>query len=65
MGFHKELTKRATDVLDPIKMAATWTAGITAAAGTCLTHHLFSKRFELSKSFHRSESTLSPFVTLA
>ena len=28
------LTKQATDVLDPIIVAATWTASITAAAGT-------------------------------
>jgi hypothetical protein len=51
MRFHKELIKQATDVLDPIKMAATWTAGITAAAGTCLTQSLFSKLFKFGKSF--------------
>ncbi len=48
--FHKKLTKQATDVLDPIKMAATWTASITAAAGTSLTQSLFVKLFTFHKS---------------
>ena len=51
MEFHKRLIKQATDVLDPIKMAATWTASITAAAGTSLTQSLFAKLFTFSKSF--------------
>jgi hypothetical protein len=51
MKFHKELTKQATDVLDPINVAATWTASITAAAGTSLTQSLFVKRFRFHKSF--------------
>ena len=51
MRFHKKLIKQATDVLDPIKMAATWTASITAAAGTSLTQSLFAKLFTFSKSF--------------
>ncbi len=50
MEFHKELTKQATDVLDPIKMAATWTASITAAAGTSLTQSLFVELFRFHKS---------------
>ena len=50
MGFHKELKKQATDVLDPIKLAATWTAGITAAAGTRLTQSLFAELFRFGKS---------------
>ena len=50
MGFHKKLTKQATDVLDPIKMAATWTASITAAAGTRLTQSLFAELFAFGKS---------------
>ena len=32
-------------------MAATWTAGITAAAGTRLTQSLFAKLFAFGKSF--------------
>ncbi len=32
-------------------MAATWTASITAAAGTSLTQSLFSKLFTFGKSF--------------
>ncbi len=32
-------------------MAATWTASITAAAGTSLTQSLFAKLFTLGKSF--------------
>ena len=51
MGFHKRLRKQATDVLDPIKMAATRTASITAAAGTSLTQSLFTKLFTFGKSF--------------
>ena len=51
MEFHKKLIKQATDVLDPIMMAATWTAGITAAAGTRLTQSLFAKFFTFGKSF--------------
>ncbi len=51
MRFHKKLIKQATDVLDPINVAATWTASITAAAGTRLTQSLFAKLFTLGKSF--------------
>ncbi len=65
MKFHGELIKQATDVLDPIKMAATWTASITAAAGTSLTQSLFAKLFTFGKSFPILESTLVRFVTLA
>ena len=49
--FHKKLIKQATDVLDLIKMVATWTASITAAAGTRLTQSLFVKLFRFHKSF--------------
>ncbi len=45
-----KLTKQATDVLDPIKMDATWTAGITAAAGTSLSQSLFERLFTSYKS---------------
>ena len=45
-------------------MAATWTAGITAAAGTRLTQSLFAKLFTFSKSFSM-RNTLARFVTLA
>ena len=65
MEFHKELTKQATDVLDPIKMAATWTASITAAAGTRLTQSLFLRFFTAHKRFSKLKITLTRFVTLA
>ncbi len=45
-------------------MAATWTASITAAAGTSLTQSLFAKLFTFSKSFSM-RSTLAQTVTLA
>ena len=45
------LTEQATDVLDPINVVATWTAGITAAAGTSLARSLFIKLFTFHKSF--------------
>ncbi len=64
MGFHKKLTEQATDVLDPIMMAATWTAGITAAAGTRLTQSLFVKLFTFHKS-HSLSGTLAQTITLA
>ena len=50
MEFHQELIKPATDALNPIKVNTTRDAGITAAAGTRLTHLLFAKLFGLSKS---------------
>jgi hypothetical protein len=64
LGFHKRLTKQATDVLDPIIVAATWTAGITAAAGTGLAQSLFFCLFTADKSF-RKENTLVYSITLA
>ncbi len=45
-------------------MAATWTAGITAAAGTRLTQSLFAKLFTFGKSFSM-RSTLAQIVTLS
>ncbi len=51
MVFHQELIKPATDALNPIIETITRGAGITAAAGTRLTHHLFNKRFGLNKSY--------------
>ena len=45
-------------------MAATWTARITAAAGTRLTQSLFAKLFAFGKSFSL-RSTLVRSVTLA
>ena len=45
-------------------MAATWTARITAAAGTRLTQSLFAKLFTFSKRFSL-KITLARFVTLA
>ena len=50
MKFHKRLTKQATDVLDPINVDATRTAGITAAAGTGLAQSLFTRLFTSRKS---------------
>ncbi len=64
MRFHKRLTKQATDVLDPIKLDATWTAGITAAAGTGLAQSLFVCLFTADKSFSRRNS-LAYFITLS
>ena len=64
MRFHKRLTKQATDVLDPIIVDATWTAGITAAAGTGLAQSLFICLFTADKSF-RKENTLVNFITLS
>ncbi len=46
-------------------MAATWTASITAAAGTSLTQSLFVKLFTFHKSFSILKNTLAQFVTLA
>ncbi len=48
--FHKRFTEPATDALDPIIVIATRGAGVTAAAGTSLTHHLFAKVLTLDKS---------------
>ena len=45
-------------------MAATWTASITAAAGTSLTQSLFAKLFTLGKSFSM-RNTLARSFTLA
>ena len=39
-------------------MAATWTAGITAAAGTSLAQSLFSYLFIVGKSFSKKKNTL-------
>ena len=65
MRFHKRLTKQATDVLDPINVDATWTAGITAAAGTGLAQSLFICLFTADKSFSDKRNTLARFVTLS
>ena len=64
MRFHKRLTEQATDVLDPIKVDATWTAGITAAAGTGLAQSLFVYLFTVDKSFSK-RNTLVYFITLS
>ena len=45
-------------------MAATWTASITAAAGTSLTQSLFAELFTFGKSLSM-RSTLAQTVTLA
>ena len=45
-------------------MDATWTAGITAAAGTGLAQSLFASLFTTNKSFLK-ENTLTHSVTLS
>ncbi len=45
-------------------MDATWTAGITAAAGTGLAQSLFVCLFTAEKSFSK-RNTLAYFITLA
>ncbi len=55
---------QATDVLDPIIVDATWTAGITAAAGTGLAQSLFLCLFAAEKSFLK-ENTLVRSFTLS
>ncbi len=49
MQFHSEFIKPATNALGPINMIATCGAGVTAAAGTSLAHHLFAKKFTFGK----------------
>ncbi len=46
-------------------MIATRGAGVTAAAGTSLTHHLFVKIFTLNKKPMQSMSTQDPLIALA
>ncbi len=46
-------------------MIPTRDAGVTAAAGTSLTHHLFSKIFTLGKSPCKNMSTLDSLITLS
>ena len=55
---------QATDVLDPINVDATWTAGITAAAGTGLAQSLFICLFTTNKSSSK-KNTLARFITLS
>ncbi len=52
--FHKAFTKPATDALDPIIAIPTRGAGVTAAAGTSLSHPLFAKLFALGKSLSKT-----------
>ena len=65
MPFYKGLTRLATDVLGPINAGATRGAGITAAAGTGLTHPLFAVLFTDRKSPLKREGTPARSVTLA
>ena len=60
-----KLNQRATDVLDPINVVATWTAGITAAAGTSLAQSLFVSLFARYKSFPKKESTRDSSLILS
>lgn len=50
MRFHRAFAKPTTDALDPINVVPTCGAGVTAAAGTSLAHHLFYQVFTLIKS---------------
>ncbi len=49
-GFPDGLSRPATDALGPIRSAITWTAGITAAAGTGLAQSLFQHHPTVLKS---------------
>ncbi len=62
--FHERLIKQATDALGQINVIPTCGAGVTAAAGTRLTHHLFAKIFTLGKSLAKL-STLDSLITLS
>ena len=53
-GFNRGLVQPATDALDPISVVPTCGAGVTAAAGTSLAHHLFAKEFALGKSLSKT-----------
>ncbi len=44
-------------------MVATCGAGVTAAAGTSLAHHLFSKIFTLKKSLTKAKHLGFPYHT--
>ncbi len=46
-------------------LAATWTAGITAAAGTGLAQSLFASLFTAGKSYSKWNNTLARSVTLS
>ena len=48
------------ELLGPIILVATCGAGVTAAAGTSLTHHLFAKIFTLGKSLAKSKALWIP-----
>ncbi len=54
--------KQATDVLDPINVDATRTAGITAAAGTGLAQSLFICLFTADKSFLKGNTLVYSFT---
>ncbi len=61
--FHKRFIKPATDALGPIIMVPTRGAGVTAAAGTRLTHHLFFKVSTLEKSLAKAKHLGFPYHT--
>ncbi len=46
-------------------MVATRGAGVTAAAGTSLAHHLFAKEFTFGKKPIQCMSTSDPLITLS
>lgn len=64
VGFHQELTEPATDALDPVKAAITWTPSITAAAGTRVTQSLFNHLFSVVKSHRKNDGTPTCLVAL-
>ncbi len=57
--------KSATNALGQIKLIPTCGAGVTAAAGTGLTHHLFVEVFTLNKSLPVGKHLGSPYHACA
>ncbi len=53
----------ATNALGPINLIPTRGAGVTAAAGTSLAHHLFAKIFTLGKKPNIVEHLEFPYHT--
>ncbi len=61
--FHRRFARSATDALGPIIMVPTRGAGVTAAAGTRLSHHLFAKLFTFGKSLPKGKHLEFPYHT--
>ncbi len=54
----------ATDALGPIIVVTTCGSGVTAAAGTSITHHLFVKILTLNKSLAKGKALWIPLSRL-